>query len=119
MYSAGRRFASERALVDVRTLADFEAHAQAVLSEQNWGWVEVRESQGAVDFVHGCLPIRVWFGEDAMQWAPGFFEGVHAEWMRQLGAGDRLDVREVIEEGQMQELFVFRLANKANFAQAD
>lgn len=119
LYQAGRRFGVEHPIGDIRTLGDFEIYAQGLFQALDWGWVEIQESPGAVDIVHGCSPILGWFGPDAAEWAPGFFEGVYAEWMRQLGAGDRLDVREVISNRSSSDYLVFRLAHESNFAEVE
>lgn len=115
-YMAGRRFGSQRSIGDIKTLADFDAAANAILSELDWGWVRIEEASGAVDILHGCAPLMRWFGESALNWSPGFFEGVYAEWMRQLGAGGRLDVREIVTPGTVGEVLRFRLAHESSFA---
>lgn len=115
-YLAGRRFGTQRGIGEIKTLADFEQRANAVLSELSWGWLAVEEAAGAIDILHGCMPLKIWFGDAAMSWSPGFFEGVYAEWMRQLGAGDRLDVREVAVPAGTAEVLRFRLAHESSFA---
>ncbi|MDM4771986.1 cellulose biosynthesis protein BcsD [Solimonas sp. SE-A11] len=114
VYLAGRRIASEQAAVDLKTLADFEVFAQKTLARLDFGWVRVEENAAGVDFVHGCSPLPGLFGADSGHWAPGLLEGMYAEWMRQLGAGDQLDVREVASPPGS-DLIRFRLAHAANF----
>lgn len=116
-YMAGRRFGAQRGIGEIKTLADFEGQANSTMAELNWGWMAVEEAAGAVDIVHGCGPLKQWFGDAALSWSPGFFEGVYAEWMRQLGAGDRLDVREVVPSGAAgSDVLRFRLAHESSFA---
>ena len=115
-YMAGRRFGAQRSIGEIKTLADFEVFANEVLSSLDWGWVRIEEAAGAVDILHGCAPLQRWFGDAAMSWSPGFFEGVYAEWMRQLGAGERLDVREITPSGPASEVLRFRLAHESSFA---
>lgn len=114
-YLAGRRFGTEQTIGEVRTLVDFESFANQVLGRLDWGWMNVEEQTGAVDIVHGCLPLQRWFDGGAMTWAPGFFEGLYAEWMRQLGAGERLDVRQVVSQDAATEVMRFRLAHESSF----
>lgn len=116
-YMAGRRFGAQHGLGEIKTLADFELQANHTMADLNWGWMAVEEAAGAVDIVHGCVPLKRWFGDAAMNWSPGFLEGVYAEWMRQLGAGDRLDVREVVlPAGAGGEVLRFRLAHESSFS---
>lgn len=115
-YLAGRRLAAQRTIGDLKVLADFEGFANTTFSGLDWGWVRIEEAAGAIDILHGCTPLRRWFGEAGMSWAPGFFEGLYAEWMRQLGAGERLDVREIVTAGASSDILRFRLAHESSFA---
>ncbi len=114
-YMAGRRFGAQRSIGEVRTLVDFETFANQVLGRLDWGWMRIEESTGAVDILHGCAPLQHWFGDGAPTWAPGFFEGMYAEWMRQLGAGERLDVRQIVSSAPVSDVMRFRLAHESSF----
>ncbi|WP_020649740.1 cellulose biosynthesis protein BcsD [Solimonas variicoloris] len=101
LYRVGRGLAGRHSVGSIKTLAEFEQFALRKLAELDLGWVQVEEVAGAVDFVHGGAPLQNWFGADAEEWAPGLLEGLYAEWMAQLGADARLDVRE-IEDGALE-----------------
>lgn len=116
VYLAGRRIAAEQAPAEVKTLAEFEAFAQRALARLDLGWVRLEETAAGVDFVHGCSPLAALFGTETAGWSPGLLEGMYAEWMRQLGAGDQLDVREIAQPAGS-ELLRFRLAHAANFGE--
>ncbi|MES0873823.1 hypothetical protein ABSH63_07400 [Sinimarinibacterium sp. HSW-8] len=116
-YMAGRRLAAQHSIGEVRTLAEFEAFANDTLERLDWGWMQVEETPGAVDILHGCAPLERCFGEGVQGWAPAFFEGMYAEWMRQLGAGERLDVRQILGGSLPSEVMRFRLAHESSFAQ--
>ncbi len=115
LYLVGRQLAAARPMQDAKTLADFEIFAAGVFSAMDLGWSRVEEAAGAVDFVHGCAPLEQWFGADSGAWAPGLLEGMYAEWMRQLGAGERLDVRELTDAAPVGEQLRFRLAHESSF----
>lgn len=117
LYLAGRGLAIEHPIQDARTLADFEGFAGRVFNQLDLGWFRVEEESGAVDFVHGCAPMLQWFGATAAEWSPGLLEGMYAEWMRQLGAGDRLDVRELSPADPGGEVLRFRLAHESSFGE--
>ncbi len=116
-YLAGHRLAKQYAISGIGTIDQFEQRANALMSEMNWGWVTVEAKPGSIDFVHGCTPLKRWFGEMAMSWAPGIFEGIFFGWMRQLGASELLDVREVISADAVNsEVLLFRFAHESAFA---
>lgn len=116
-YLAGRRFGAQQSIGEIRTLVEFEAFANETLGRLDWGWMRIEESADAVDILHGCAPLQHWFGDGANVWAPGFFEGMYAEWMRQLGAGERLDVRQIVGGSGTADVMRFRLAHESSFAQ--
>ena len=116
-YLAGRRFGTQQSIGEIRTLVEFEAFANDVLGRLDWGWMSIEEGTGAVDILHGCAPLQRWFGDGGVPWAPGFFEGMYAEWMRQLGAGERLDVRQILGGTGSAEVMRFRLAHESSFGQ--
>lgn len=115
-YLAGGRVAAQHPMREVKTLAELQRRARLVLAELDLGWLKVEEGVGAVDFLHGAAPLGQWFGDSASAWAHGLLEGLYAEWMRQLGAGERLDVREVLEDGaEGGDVLRFRLAHESSF----
>ncbi|HEY1077662.1 MAG TPA: cellulose biosynthesis protein BcsD [Fontimonas sp.] len=116
-YLAGQRLAKQYPIDGVQTIDQFEQQANTLMTELSWGWVTVEAKPSSIDFVHGCTPLKRWFGEMSMSWAPGLFEGVFAGWMRQLGASELLDVREVIAADAVNsETLRFRFAHQSTFA---
>ncbi|WP_028081472.1 cellulose biosynthesis protein BcsD [Solimonas soli] len=115
LYRAGRAIAREHSASGLRTLADFEQFAGRTLAALDLGWVQIEEVSGAVDFVHGCAPLVNWFGAQAEDWAPGLLEGLYAEWMSQLGADDRLDVREIEDASLPPDRHRLRFAHESVF----
>jgi hypothetical protein len=115
LYRAGRSIAREHSANGIKTLAEFEQFASRALSALDLGWVQVEEVSGAVDFLHGCAPLHGWFGGNAGDWAPGLLEGLYAEWMAQLGADERLDVREIEDKTLAPGIFRLRFAHESAF----
>ncbi len=115
-YATGVRIAAESPLDAVTQLDQMEAAAQRFLAARDWGWVRMEEREDAVDFVHGCAPLRAWFGEAGLDWAAALFEGCYAEWLRQLGAGERLELRQVEVPRGDDDVMRFRLMHQSRFA---
>ncbi len=115
LYAAGRRLARLHSVGTLKTLGEFSLFAQKRLSELDLGWVRIEETAGAVDFVHGCAPLLNWFGPASEEWAPGLLEGLYAEWMAQLGADDRLDVREIEDQSLGEFAVRLRFAHESTF----
>jgi hypothetical protein len=115
LYRVGRSLAREHSAQGIKTLADFERFAGRALAALDLGWVQVEEVSGAVDFLHGCAPLASWFGNPANDWAPGLLEGLYAEWMQQLGADERLDVREVEDRTLAAGVVRLRFAHESAF----
>jgi len=114
-YATGVRLAAEYPLKGIDKLSEMEAAAQRFLGARDWGWVRMEEREDAVDFVHGCGPLRAWFGEAGLSWASALFEGFYAEWLRQLGAGERLELRQVESPQGDDDLLRFRLMHQSRF----
>jgi predicted hydrocarbon binding protein len=114
-YAAGKRIAAAHPLGRLERLSDLERAASAFLAERDWGWVSIEERQESVDLIHGCSPLRAWFGEPAQVWAGGLFEGCYTEWLRQLGAGEGLELRQVDEAGNG-DVLRYRLMHQSRFA---
>lgn len=115
VYLTGRRLAAERPVIDLKTLAEFEQYARQQFAELDLGWLRLEETAAGVEFLHGAAPLASWFGTESAAWAPGLLEGIYAEWMRQLGAGDQLDVREVSQPPG--EPLRFRMAHASSFGE--
>lgn len=115
LYRVGRTLAREHSASSLKTLAEFEGFAGNVLARLDLGWMQVEEVSGAVDFVHGAAPLATWFGEAASDWSAGLLEGLYAEWMLQLGADERLDVREIEDRALAPGLVRLRFAHESAF----
>lgn len=115
LYLAGRRIAAERPVNELRTLSEFELFARQQFAELDLGWLKLEETTAGVDFLHGAAPLSSWFGGDSSAWASALLEGAYAEWMRQLGAGDQLDVREILQPAG--EPLRFRMAHTSSFGE--
>ncbi len=115
-FEAGRELASRHPLAECETLADFERAGDALFRAADWGTLSVETADDSVTFVHGAPPQDGWGPEPQPAWMEGLFEGVLAEWMRHLGAGDGLDVR-YIGKGET-DTMCYRLAHRASFSSA-
>lgn len=114
-YAVGVKIASENTLGKVDKLAELEELAQRFFSARDWGWMRLEERDDAVDFVHGCAPLRSWFGEAGLAWSPALLEGFYAEWLRQLGAGERLELRQTSPPSGADDVIRFRLTHESRF----
>lgn len=115
-YATGVRMAAEHPLKGIDKLGEMETAVQRFLAARDWGWVRMEEREDAVDFVHGCAPLRAWFGDAGLSWAAALFEGFYAEWLRQLGAGERLELRQIEAPKGDDDLMRFRLMHESRFA---
>jgi hypothetical protein len=114
-YATGVRIAADHPLDKVDRLSELEASARQFLAARDWGWMAIEERPEALDFVHGCSPLRSWFGEAGLSWSSALFEGFYAEWLRQLGAGERLALRLVEAPGGADDVLRFRLMHESRF----
>lgn len=115
MFIIGKRMASANPLPAGQTIDDLEASANVWFGHCGWGWMQVRDLQSSLEFLHACAPLRQAFGEKAMEWAPGLLEGIYAEWLRQLGAGAELQLRQIGRPEGDSDLIRFRLARSGQF----
>ncbi|NKF23733.1 cellulose biosynthesis protein BcsD [Solimonas marina] len=115
LYRVGRSIAREHAADGIKTLAEFEGFASRRLADLDLGWMQVEEVSGAVDFLHGAAPLKAWFGAAAAEWSAGLLEGLYAEWMTQLGADERLDVREIEDQTLASGVVRLRFAHESSF----
>ena len=112
----GERFAAGKPLGPCATLDDLELALNRVWSALDWGWVEIVDLSGHLAVRHYCAPLEAAFGAKAAIWASAFLEGAYQRWFLDLGAGERLAVRQVepsptLDVGGVGHLFYeFRLA---------
>lgn len=114
-YASGVRMAAEHPLGAMDKLADLQQMAQRFLSARDWGWLRIEERPDAVDFLHGGSPLRAWFGESGLSWAPALFEGLYSGWLRQLGASERLELRQVEAPSGPEDMIRFQLGHESRF----
>ena len=114
-YATGVRMATDNPLGKVDKMSELEAAAQRFLAARDWGWMVVEEHADAVDLVHGCSPLRSWFGEAGLAWSSALFEGFYAEWLHQLGAGEKLQLRQVDAPSGADDVLRFRLMHESRF----
>ena len=117
-YLAGRTLGQELPLTGCDTLSDVEQQANQRLHALDWGWLRIEAGADDVHFVHGCAPLRAWFGADSLQWSGAIFEGLYAEWLQHLGAGEQLDLRQVGTATGPDDVLRYRLAHQHQFEQA-
>ncbi|NGY03748.1 cellulose biosynthesis protein BcsD [Solimonas terrae] len=115
LYRTGRALAREHSASSIKTLAEFEGFAGRMLASLDLGWMQIEEVSGAVDFLHGAAPLTAWFGTAAAEWSAGLLEGLYAEWMMQLGADERLDVREIEDRALPEGVVRLRFAHESAF----
>lgn len=112
----GRRWAQKMPLPKSADLKDFEREANAVFAACEWGWLRIRDLGNCIEFQHSCAPLRAAFGAEAMGWTPGLLEGLYEEWLRDLGAGKGLVLRQVGRAEGPADTLRFRLAAADYFA---
>ncbi|ULQ45369.1 hypothetical protein JN531_009530 [Flagellatimonas centrodinii] len=117
-YLAGRALGAAHPISTCNTLSDVEAAANQLLRRMDWGWLKVEAGAADVQFLHGCSPLRSWFGADGLSWSGAIFEGIYAEWLQHLGAGEQLDLRQVGDAEGVDDVLRFRLAHQHQFEQA-
>jgi hypothetical protein len=116
MSRIGDRFASAKALGDCATLDDLELAINRVWSALDWGWTEIADLSEYLAVRHFCAPLDGAFGTKAAVWASAFLEGAYQRWFFDLGAGDRLALRQIEPQpvidigGAAQVFYEFRLA---------
>lgn len=116
MARIGERFARGKPLGACETLDDLELALNRVWSSLDWGWTELVDLSEHLAVRHFCAPLEAAFGARAALWASAFLEGAYQRWFFDLGAGERLALRQidsqpVIEIGGVPHGFYeFRLA---------
>lgn len=99
-------------------LGDLEQVVRAWLAANDWGWLKIEHQDDAVDFVHGDSPLVAWFGEASLGWSSALFEGLYATWIRQLGADERLQLRQIRQADRPAQELRYRLSHESRFTPA-
>lgn len=117
VYLAGRDLGRRQPLGRCETLEDVERLANERIGALDWGWLRIEAGAADVHFVHGCAPLRSWFGDDSMSWSGALLEGLYSEWLQSLGAGEQLDLRQVGGASGPDDVLRYRLAHQHQFEQ--
>lgn len=115
-YVLGQRMAEASPIPEVETLDALEQVLNQRFGDMDWGWVMIRDVHSSLEFVHSCAPFRSAFGDAGMAWAGALLEGMYAIWLRQLGAGEELQLRQIGEAEGDADTMRFRLAHPSLFA---
>lgn len=115
MRNAGSVLAHRYPLDPCQNLADVEREANRILRPMDWGWLHIEAHSDEVRFEHGCSPLRIWFGSEALDWSVGLFEGLFGEWLRRLDADPQLAFRHTGDIHGPDDIFHFRLAHRSRF----
>jgi hypothetical protein len=116
MSRIGERFAQGKPLGACATLDDLELALNRVWTALDWGWTELVDLSEHLAVRHFCAPLDHAFGAKAAVWASAFLEGAYQRWFFDLGAGERLALRQVDPSpvidvgGVAQPYYEFRLA---------
>ncbi|MEN8721077.1 MAG: hypothetical protein ABF296_12535 [Oceanococcaceae bacterium] len=111
---AGEQVARETPLGPCDTVAGFRDQLALAFQYRDWGWTDVEAEADGVLITLGAVPLTHLFGEGA-HWAVGFFEGLLGCWLRDLGAGEALELRHVAHDEDPDNVLRFRLAHSRNF----
>lgn len=114
-YVLGQRMAEAEPIAEVETLEELEASINQRLDASGWGWTVIRDVHSSLEFVHSCAPLRAAFGEDSLAWSGAILEGMYAVWLKALGAGDELQLRQIGEPEGAVDTLRFRLAHPSMF----
>jgi hypothetical protein len=98
-FKIGGRFAkdAEDFFQNAKTLTQLEDGINDFWTRINWGWVNFKESDKAIDIDHQASPLAEAFGDEALSWSIGLLEGFYQAVFERLGAGDGMVVRSVEE----------------------
>lgn len=94
LHAVGMRFGQDHVLPAAQTLAEIQAHMNALWRELDWGWVSLREAATHLVIDHRCAPLAAAFGDEGASWSGALLEGVYTVWFRAMGAGEQLRVRQ-------------------------
>ncbi|MCC5870875.1 MAG: hypothetical protein JJU22_00610 [Gammaproteobacteria bacterium] len=115
MYLAGQSVARSLPLNHCESLSELEEAVNRILMNRDWGWLRIEDRADDVMFVHGCSPLRSWFGTRHLAWSGGLLEGLYAEWLHQLGADTQLVLRQVGDAEGRDDILRFRFAHAHQF----
>jgi hypothetical protein len=101
-FKIGVRFAkdAEDFYRNAKTLAQLEESINDFWTRINWGWVNFKESDEAIDIDHQASPLAEAFGDEALNWSIGLLEGFYQAVFDGLGAGDAMVVLSVEESSR-------------------
>lgn len=114
-HAAGVRLAEVYPVGKIERLGELEQAAREWLAINDWGWLKIEHHDDAVDFIHGDAPLEAWFGEAGLAWSSSLFEGLYATWIRQLGADDRLQLRQIRLTDRPARELRYRLTHESRF----
>lgn len=112
----GRRWAQKYPLPASGDLKQLEASINSAFSACEWGWVYVRDLGNCIEFLHSCAPLRTAFGANALEWTPGFLEGLYEQWLQDHGAGKGLVLKQAGRVQGPADTLRLRLATADYFA---
>lgn len=114
-FAVGSRLGETSPVSKIDKLSELEKWAQQWLAERDWGWLAIEYHDDAVDLIHGDAPLEAWFGDGALAWSAALFEGLYGTWIRQLGADERLQLRQIRLADRPADELRFRLAHESRF----
>lgn len=114
-YAAGVRLGETWPISKIERLGELEQLAREWLAARDWGWLTIEHHDDAVDFIHGDSPLEAWFGSASLAWSSALFEGLYATWIRQLGADERLQLREIRLADRPAGELCYRLTHESRF----
>ncbi len=114
-FAVGSRLGETSPVSKIEKLSELEKWARQWLAERDWGWLAIEYHDDAVDLIHGDAPLESWFGDGALAWSAALFEGLYATWIRQLGADERLQLRQIRLADRPAGELRFRLAHESRF----
>lgn len=114
-HATGVRLGEAYPVEKIERLGELEQLAREWLAVNDWGWLKIEHHDDAVDFIHGDSPLEAWFGEAGVAWSSSLFEGLYATWIRQLGADDRLQLRQIRFGDRPTRELRYRLTHESRF----
>ncbi|MDY7538501.1 cellulose biosynthesis protein BcsD [Undibacterium sp. RTI2.1] len=109
MYKLGLTMAASFKVDGGETLLTLESGINKVWADLDWGWVQLRDESDCLLIEHNASPLKVAFGEQALDWSPALLEGVYSYWFESMGIDKSLRLSQrgaVLDDGL---LIVFQL----------
>lgn len=109
MYKLGLTMAASFKVEGGDTLLTLEASINKVWADLDWGWVHLSDESDCLLIEHNASPLKVAFGEQALDWSPALLEGIYTAWFESMGIDKSLRLSQrgtVLENGH---LIVFQL----------